>query len=113
MTPLEQARQQQKKGCDTCAKRVVLRGVSYCEVSGKVLLPSLLDVGQCMHSPSDYEPKPYTKSEAREKYEEECQKTVLQSENSVDDEEAERIRADRLRDERRDGATLRQLEGEE
>ena len=57
MTPLEQALQQQKKGCDTCAKRIVLRGVSYCEVSGKVLLPSLLDCEQCMHIPSDYEPK--------------------------------------------------------
>ena len=57
MTPLEQAQQQQKKGCDTCAKRVVLRGVSYCEVSGKVLLPSLLDCEQCMHIPSDYEAK--------------------------------------------------------
>ena len=58
MTPLEQAQQQQKKGCDACAKRVVVRGVSYCEVSGKVLLPSLMDCGQCMHIPSDYESKP-------------------------------------------------------
>lgn len=58
MTPLEQAQQQQKKGCDTCGKRVVVRGVSYCGTSGKVLLPSLLNFGKCMHIPSDYKPKP-------------------------------------------------------
>lgn len=57
MTPLEQAQRQKKYGCDTCGKRVVVRGVSYCEVSGKLLLPSLLDVGQCMHVPSEGEPK--------------------------------------------------------
>ena len=59
MTPLEQAQQQQKKGCDTCAKRVVLRphGASYCKASGKLLLPSLLNCGQCAHVPSEYEPK--------------------------------------------------------
>lgn len=57
MTPLEQARQPQKKWCDTCGNRVVIHGVSYCEVSEKVLLPSLLDFGKCMHIPSDYKPK--------------------------------------------------------
>ena len=57
MTPLEQAQRQKKYGCDTCGKRVVVRGVSYCEVSGKLLLPSLFNCGQCAHVPSEYEPK--------------------------------------------------------
>ncbi|MCH5315459.1 MAG: hypothetical protein J1E81_06065 [Eubacterium sp.] len=55
MTPLEEARLREKNGgCDTCKKCVTVRGVFYCEVNGKLLLPSLISIGHCMHNPSDF-----------------------------------------------------------
>ncbi len=57
MTPLEKARKAQiseNGGCDTCANSVSVDGAFYCEVSGKLLLPSCMQGGHCMHNPSDY-----------------------------------------------------------
>lgn len=44
MTPLEKAR---SLCCMNCNKREFVGSISYCSVSGKILLPSLLDTCVC------------------------------------------------------------------
>lgn len=51
-TPLERARERQGKQanpfCNTCKNHVVVDDVDFCEISGKLLLPSFLDVSICL-----------------------------------------------------------------
>lgn len=44
MTPLEKAK---IVCCRNCEKREVVGGISYCNVNGKILLPSLLEMCVC------------------------------------------------------------------
>lgn len=44
MTPLEKAKE---LTCSKCQKMEVVGKIAYCSVSGKILLPSLLDICVC------------------------------------------------------------------
>lgn len=50
MTPLEKARQREAAGgidyCDECEAFVVIHGTAYCERSGKLIHPIMLERGQ-------------------------------------------------------------------
>lgn len=60
MTPLERARNSKKErseSCISCAHLVEIRGVYYCDISGKILLPRFMNIGRCMHETSEYKEK--------------------------------------------------------
>lgn len=58
MTPLETARNKRKDGsCIHCANCVEIKGIYYCEISGKILLPSIVNIGYCIHKTNDYKAK--------------------------------------------------------
>lgn len=50
MTPLERALQREQEDeidyCDECEHVRIVRGVGYCGVSGKILLPPMFERGQ-------------------------------------------------------------------
>lgn len=48
MTPLEMAKQREKKlTCRKCSKMEIVDNVAYCGVSGKILLTKYLDIAIC------------------------------------------------------------------
>jgi hypothetical protein len=81
MTPLERARNSEKeraKSCISCAHLVEIRGVYYCEVNGKILLPRFMNIGHCMHEKSEY------KENLEEKNDMKYKKLLLVEDGSVD-----------------------------
>ena len=61
MTPLARARYMQtlpppppREDCITCVHCVKVGRAHFCDISEKMLLDIFLEIGRCMHVPSDY-----------------------------------------------------------
>ncbi len=55
MTPLEIARKREEsESCVNCANCVKVRRAYFCGANGKFLIPRFMDIGRCMHVPSDF-----------------------------------------------------------
>lgn len=53
MTPLERAQYKESlPQCTNCGNCVEVGGRYYCKTNGKMLIPSYMEIGRCMHVPS-------------------------------------------------------------